>query len=150
MIKRPSKYREIVVRISRFLPPKGYFAITLFGKVFIRRHNADFWEKNKNLQQCKVLLHHEWIHARQAVSTHNSWICFYLLYLYYYLKNRPLRYGHRIAYYANPFELEAYVHEKELSYAQNSATGAYGWRDFAAMTLAKRQEMCQNIMRMRG
>ena len=37
MIKRPSKYREIEVRISRFLPPKGYFAIVVSNQSGIAR-----------------------------------------------------------------------------------------------------------------
>lgn len=149
MFRRPSKYHHIEVRFSRLLPPKGYFAITFFGKILIRSHNSISWEQSKEQHNNKVILHHEWIHVRQAVSTHNSWICFYLQYLYYYLKNKPLRYGRRFAYYANPFEMEAYIHENDLTYAQDTEKGTYGWRHYATMPLVQRQKICQDFMRMR-
>lgn len=141
MIRRPSKYQSITVQTSRFLPPKGYFAITLFGKILIRKQNAKNWELTCDSPSGKTMLHHEWIHVQQAVSTHDSWICFYLRYIYYFLKNRPLRYGEKISYYANPFEMEAYVFESDLSYAKNNPNGANGWRFFAAMPLEQRQEL---------
>ena len=141
MIRRPSKYHDIEVRPNRFLPPKGYFAITFFGKILIRKENAKNWEQSSDSQSGKIMKHHEWIHVQQAVSTHDSWICFYLRYIYYFLKDKPLRHGGQTAYHANPFEMEAYIYESDLSYARNNPNGANGWRFFAAMTLPQRLEI---------
>lgn len=123
------------------MPPKGFFAITFFGKMLIRKQNAKNWELTRNSQSGKIMLHHEWIHVQQAISTHDSWICFYLRYLYYFLKNRPVHYGGKFAYHAIPFEMEAYIFESDLSYAKNNPNGANGWRFFAALPLEQRQEI---------
>lgn len=141
MVRRPSKYQSITVQTNRFLPPKGYFAITFFGKILIRDSNAKNWARTRNSQSGKIMLHHEWIHVQQAVSTHDSWIFFYLRYLYYFLKNRPFRHGMKVAYYTNPFEMEAYVFESDLSYAKKNPHGTNGWRVFTTMTLPQRLEI---------
>ena len=145
MIRRPSKCQHIQIETSRFLPPKGYYAITFFGKILIREHNAENWKRNFETKSGKIMLNHEWIHVRQAVSTHNSWICFYIRYVFYYLKNRPLRNGQRFAYYTNPFEVEAYSFEADLSYTHDKPNGANGWRTFAAMPLNERKEIMEKI-----
>lgn len=138
MVRRPDKYSCITVRASRFLPPKGYFAITFFGRILIHRRNFGLWEAQKTTRSGQILLHHEWIHVKQAVSTHNSWLCYYLRYIYFYLKNRPLRYGSQFAYYANPFEMEAYAHENDLDYARTEP--AEGWRGYAKLTVGEKYD----------
>lgn len=137
MCRRPSKCAAIEVKASRFLPPDGYFAITFFGKVLVRRKNMELWERDRASRAGKVMLHHEWIHVQQAVSTCNSWLFFYMAYIWYFLCGKPWKYGVKGAYYANPFELEAYMNDDDLSYASGTS-GTDGWRVFAKMEAEER------------
>ncbi len=119
------------VRPSRWLPPKGYSAITFFGHILIRKEFYKDWVKEQESESFRVLCHHEWIHLLQAASVHNSWILYYVFYIWYHLKSRPLRYGSKIAYMINPFEMEAYLFESDMEYAKESEEGATAWRQLA-------------------
>jgi len=117
------------VRPSRWLPPKGYTAITFFGHILIRKESYQDWVEDQSNESFKVLCHHEWIHLQQAMSVHNSWICYYLKYLWFQIKSRPIRYGNKMAYMINPFEMEAYLFENDMQYADNGE--AIGWKRLA-------------------
>lgn len=108
---------------------RGYAALTFFGHIVTpTQQEADRINKGYN-----SLKNHEMIHLRQAQSTHNSWICFYLLYSWYWLRALPLnRKMKGAAYYLNPFEIEAYDNEHDLHYLDNcSRKGTNGWREHA-------------------
>ena len=87
---------------------------------------------------------HEMIHLRQAQACHDSWVCFYLLYLWYWLKGlvfsgcqvrRQLKHA---AYLLNPFEMEAYGHMYDQNYLNHCEEGAQEWRKYAKMSLNER------------
>ncbi|MBO7646878.1 MAG: hypothetical protein J6S56_02120 [Bacteroidales bacterium] len=132
MCHRPDQCSSLPVVPSRWLPPKGYTAITVFGRVLTRKDDYDEWMRHATSKAYQELYHHERIHLRQAVSVRNSWICYYALYFWFYLKGRPLRYGHQVAYLCNPFELEAYLFEVDDLYAQNQSKGCIGWKRLAS------------------
>ncbi|MBO4489561.1 MAG: hypothetical protein J5741_07930 [Bacteroidales bacterium] len=132
MCRRPKHYSDMPVVPSRWLPPKGYTAITLFGRVLMREDHYNAWSRRPSSKDYQDLCHHEWIHLRQAVSVHNSWFCYYVLYFWHYLKGRPFRYGFHTAYLLNPFELEAYLFEDDDHYAKDNEEGAVGWKKLAA------------------
>ena len=77
------------------------------------------------------------IHLRQAQSCGDSWLRFYLLYLWYWLRalpaNRKMKHG---AYLLNPFEMEAYRHMNDLHYLAKGE--ANEWRKFAKMSIKER------------
>ena len=83
-------------------------AITIWPFVIYRYKKEDVDEK---------LLNHEAIHIRQQEEL---WVIgFYILYVYYWLKNF-LYYQHSgIAYYNIPFEIEAYKNQSDLNYLSN-------------------------------
>ena len=73
-----------VVRNSFWLR-KGYAALTFFGTVIAStKEDAKEFENKKS-----TLRNHEMIHLRQAQSTHDSWLLFYLLYIWYSIKLLP-------------------------------------------------------------
>jgi len=89
-----------------------------------------------------AMKNHELIHLRQAQSCGDSWLRFYILYIWYWLKalipcrKMPLRHA---AYLLNPFEIEAYRHMADLDYlARCGDDGAGEWRRYARMPLADR------------
>lgn len=131
MCQRPLSCETLPVRQSRWLPPKGYTAINFFGSMLMRREHYQDWQQHQEDSCNKMLMNHERIHLRQAASVHNSWLCYYAVYVWFFIRNNPLRYGVIMAYQTNPFELEAYLFEHDFAYAQGAEL-ATRWRDLSA------------------
>ena len=135
---------DMPATVSRFWCRRGYLGITLFGHIFTRSEEEAkrFNSASRNGQGgwWAVAKNHEMIHLRQAQSTHNSWLLFYVRYIWFsLLAARYWRRMKKAAYYLNPFEIEAYTHEKDLDYLDGFADrGATGWKDYAKMSLADR------------
>ena len=123
-----------VIRNSFWLR-KGYAALTFFGTVIAStKEDAEEFKNQKS-----TLRNHEMIHLRQAQSTHDSWLMFYLLYSWYSLKLLPQsRKMKNALYWLNPFEMEAYQHEDDLHYLDNHI--ADEWRQYARMKPSERIE----------
>ena len=89
----------------------------------------------------RALKNHEMIHLRQAQSCGDSWLRFYLLYIWYWLTglrmNRKMKHA---AYLLNPFEMEAYARMDDLDYLKGPATE---WRKYAKMKLKDRLKLYQ-------
>ena len=135
-VRRPSRIAVMDVVTDAFWLRRGYQALTFFGTVV----TATDSDARLMRQGDNSLTRHEMIHLRQAQSTHDSWLLFYLLYVWYYLRalpqNRRLR---NAAYLINPFELEAYCHMDDPTYVERCAVGgATGWRRFARMSSHER------------
>lgn len=112
--------RGVRCQHCKFLPPKGYRCITLFGIIFFRGTKQEmcnyFYSKIG-----AIGLNHERIHILQGEEL--GWIVFYTLYLWYYLKNR-FHCSHSVAYHLIPFELEAYDNQEDLNYKDTH------WEDY--------------------
>ena len=119
---RPSKVVDMPAVVNSF-----------FGKI-LTPTQAEADRMNNGFSTLK---NHEMIHLRQAQSCGDSWIRFYLLYIWYWLRalpaNRKMKHG---AYLINPFEIEAYRHMNNLSYLANGE--ATEWRKFAKMSIKER------------
>lgn len=91
---------------NRWLPTKGFTAITLFGFVFTREpHLID-----------RRVMNHELIHARQQKEW--LYIGFFMLYGIEWLWHRIKTGDSMKAYWAISFEREAYAYDGELSYLE--------------------------------
>lgn len=115
IMKRPS---DIIIPEVEFgiIPPKGFLAITWFGRIIINKKNREYWEKYPDILKNKTI-NHERIHVRQAEKTRNSWFCFYCKYLWCWTKAMFLSgFKNSTAYYCNPFEIEAFLHENNRFY----------------------------------
>ena len=80
------------------------------------------------------------IYLRQAQSTGDSWLRFYALYTWYWLCG--LKWNRRMkgaAYLLNPFEIEAYIHMKDLGYAKRHSQGTNEWRKYTRMNFEERR-----------
>ena len=135
--RRPSRFRDMRVVCDSFWLRRGYDALTFFGTVVTASPEmAQLMEGKSNR-----LKNHEMIHLRQAQHTHDSWLCFYLLYIWYYLRALPMnRRLENAAYELNPFEMEAYRHMNDLSYLSNPQCGAE-WRSYARMKPSERLKL---------
>ena len=142
---RPSRIGDMPAVNNTFLLRRNYAALTFFG--FILTHSQQ--EADHFNSHYHELKNHEMIHLRQARDTGDSWLRFYVLYSYYWLKG--LRWNRRMknaAYLLNPFELEAYRHDHDLSYAERCSEGAREWRTYAKMGFEERKAVYDKNVKM--
>ena len=132
---RPSKVVDMPAVVNTFWLRKGYEGLTFFGQILTPTQElADRFNASFN-----ALKNHEMIHLRQAQSCGDSWLRFYLLYIWYWIKG--LRMNHKMkhaAYLLNPFEMEAYARMHDLDYLKGPATE---WRRYAKMSLKDRLKL---------
>lgn len=101
-IKRKSNMKlHILVELKKF----HVAGMAIFPFVFIK----------KGIRDRKRTINHESIHIRQELEL--LVIPFYLLYLFFYLKNLTFgKMSHRDAYRNIPFEDEAYDNDNDMEY----------------------------------
>ena len=112
---------------NRFIPPKGFYAITVIKWIFVR-------DKYKHLDGSSIynkMINHESIHEQQILDftpeVFSSWlrytvgsICFYLLYgLEWLFKLIPCLIKKKNAYRSLCAEQEAYNNEMDFKYIEN-------------------------------
>ena len=136
---RPSRISDMQAVAKPRWIRKGYDGLTFFGHIITHTQQ----EAEAFNQRFSTMKNHEMIHLYQARSTHDSWLCFYALYLWYWLKGLPYnRHMKNAAYQLNPFEMEAYRHMYDMSYLQRLPEGkADEWRRFAKMKMAERHRL---------
>ena len=133
---RPSKITDMPAVVNTFWLRKGYEGLTFFGHILAPTQElADRFNGSAD----RALKNHEMIHLRQAQSCGDSWLRFYLLYIWYWLTglrmNRKMKHA---AYLLNPFEMEAYARMNDLDYLKGPATE---WRRYAKMPLKERLKL---------
>ena len=110
------KDKSLVYKQMKYFPFKGYLAMQWCGYLVSKE---DFSSISKS-----VVLH-ENIHIKQAVKYSNKrWIRYYLSYLLQYLKGNPL-FHPKIAYYTNPYEMEAYANQHNINYLKQVNKDSY-------------------------
>ncbi len=137
---RPSRVADMPAVVNTFWLRKGYEGLTFFGHILTpTQADADRFNSGYN-----ALKNHEMIHLRQAQSCGDSWLRFYILYLWYWLRlklHKEVRNCgvKNAAYLLNPFEIEAYRHMHEMDYLANGE--ATEWRKYAKMPVEERQKL---------
>ena len=139
---RPSKVADMPARANSFWLPKGYEGLTFFGTILTPTQKvADLFNSGFS-----ALKNHEMIHLRQAQDCGDSWVRFYVRYLWYSFRiwcfaGRRIRQRQpHAAYLLNPFEIEAYARMYDLNYLSRCEGGAREWRHYAKMSLEERIE----------
>ena len=95
------------IKENKYLPPKGFGAINLFGVIFVR-HGKQLTERT---------IRHELIHTKQMKEM--LYVFFYLWYGVEWLI-RLVQYRDRMmAYYNISFEREAYTNQDDINYLKN-------------------------------
>lgn len=149
---RPSLTVDMPAVVNTFWLRKGYEGLTFFGHILTpTQQEADRFNAGESGDRLSAAMkNHEMIHLRQAQACHDSWVFFYLLYMWYWLRiacfgsrkvKRAIRHA---AYLLNPFEMEAYGRMYDLSYLKRCEGGAQEWRMYAKMSLKQRLEMYKN------
>ena len=133
---RPSKITDMPAVVNTFWLRKGYEGLTFFGHILAPTQElADRFNGSAD----RALKNHEMIHLRQAQSCGDSWLRFYILYIWYWLTGlRMSRKMKHAAYLLNPFEMEAYARMNDLDYLKGPATE---WRIYAKMKLKDRLKL---------
>lgn len=114
---------QLQLKYSKIIPPSGYYAITIFNKLYRR-------EKYKNKPISKTTYNHESIHLQQELDfvfgCEKLYILggciFYILYFIEWLIKAILSLltGFRIKVYRSiSYEMEAYNNQKDLNYLDN-------------------------------
>ena len=149
---RPSRIVDMPAVVNTFWLKKGYEGLTFFGYILTpTQQEADRFNAGESGDRLSAAMKNlEMIHLRQAQACHDSWICFYFLYTWYWLRiaclgdRRIKRSIRHAAYLLNPFEMEAYGRMYDLSYLKRCEGGAHEWRTYARMSLNQRLELYQN------
>ena len=135
---RPSRLDDMKAIAKPRWIRKGYTGMTFFGYI-ITHTQQDAEAFNERFGYIK---NHEMIHLYQARSTQNSWLCFYLRYVYYWFRACSFRKQLKNAgYLLNPFELEAYDKMYDLHYLDDKKSGTNEWRRYTKMSLQERLQL---------
>ncbi len=100
---------------------RHYTGITVWPFVILRDT-----EQETGKARYRVLINHERIHLRQQAEL--LVIFFYILYAFYYIRNRFRGLSHWQAYQNIPFERESYAKERDLDYLKTRKF--WQWRFF--------------------
>jgi len=137
---KPSKINVLKAKKALFLLP-GFRALTWKGIAYCK-DKYDIQLINAMDAITSNFEAHEMTHVKQAESTHDSWFCFYALYLWYWILNFPLFiYGAMMPYYFIPFELEAMNNETNWKYPTNGAV--YQWKKFNQFSLKSKLKLAK-------
>lgn len=138
---KPSKINVLKAKKAFFLPSK-FRALTWKGIAYCK-DKYDIQLINFEDRISSDFESHEITHVKQAESTHNSWFCFYALYVWYWILNFPLFItGLYMPYYFIPFELEAMTNEMNHAYPTNGAV--YQWKEFKKLGISKKYKLAKN------
>jgi len=138
-MKRPSKIKIVSAKKAWLMLP-NFSAITLFGIVYCKtKKMAD--EINKTDKIDSKLESHETIHVRQAESTKDSWVVYYLKYIWQWILNFPLIFVNLYAPYKfMPFELEAYANQDNWDYCLGKCEY---WKKYNTLTLKQKKQFAK-------
>lgn len=139
-MKKPNQIKEMEVKFNNFIPFDGFLCITFFGKMFIRNKNKQRWEDKEKKGQNRITKNHELTHAKQAIKRCNSWVMFYLLYVWQYLKNLPIINGFDMPYKFISIELEAFANENDDNYNIIHKDGTTGWKSYNKLTIKEKKQ----------
>lgn len=116
-------FNNIKFHPKSILCPSGFAGITLFGHVFTC-YEEKYLNEYLKTTRGKRFANHENIHCIQARSLKGTWIAFYILYIFYWIKNLFSVGFNKNTYYAIPFEQEAYQNEWNFNYTETK------WRNY--------------------
>ena len=137
-MKKPSEIKVVKAKVTKLIP-SAFAAITLFGTVYCKtKMYSDLINSSDKIDS--TLKCHETIHVKQAESTNNSWVIFYLMYAWQWICNLPtIIYGGLMPYYF--IEFEAQCNEDNFNYPTNGAV--YQWKEFKKLTLKEKMRLAK-------
>lgn len=117
---RPSDKEYVDLLFMRHFPFKGKRAMSWCGYIIMRYEYYEEMTGEVPPVWYADMARHEKMHLLQAKHTkRDSWMYYYLSYVWQWIKLNPLVYPSNAAYYCNPYEVEAYANEQRQSYLEN-------------------------------
>lgn len=135
---RPSEIESCSIKFNKFFPFGNFLAMMWKGTILIKEKDKEYWESLENNQSGKEIVNHENIHLKQAVSTNDSWLCFYTKYAWQYLKNCPIIFGFIFPYYFVSFELEANEFRNNFDYLKGKES-CNKWKTYNKLSLKEKR-----------
>lgn len=93
---KPNDSNELELLAMQCFPFQGYKYMMRCGKMIYRKKNEE-----------RIL---------SQVKGKNSWLRYYLIYVWEWIKGNPITNPASSAYYTIPFEMEAYANEEDPNY----------------------------------
>lgn len=106
----PKDCDELTFMGMKHFPFKSFKLMMWCGRIIYRQGNEELIKRFFNTEIGKTDKRHETLHLKEAQEI-GSWILYYLIYLYEWLKGIPFIKPFESAYYTIPFEVEAYALE---------------------------------------
>ena len=117
---KPNDSNELKLLAMQCFPFQGYKYMMWCGKMIYRLDKKDSIMASIGTDTYIKDVTHETIHLKQAqVKGRNSWLRYYLIYVWEWIKGNPITNPARSAYYTIPFEMEAYANEEDPNYPLN-------------------------------
>ena len=117
---KPNVSNELELLAMQCFPFQGYKYMMWCGKMIYRKKNEERILSEINTPSFLKNKTHETTHLKQAqVKGRNSWLRYYLIYVWEWIKGNPIIHPASSAYYTIPFEMEAYANEDDVSYLDN-------------------------------
>lgn len=117
---------NIKIRYSKIIPFKGFYAIQLFGTIYIRK-------EYENLPVSQTTITHETVHLYQALDFgigKLGFIPFYIWYLLEWILKLPMYLWGKDPYYNLSAEREAYDNQNNPDYPKTRKRWAWLKRIF--------------------
>ena len=140
-MKKPSNTKSITAKKTWWMKILPFQAMTVCGTIYVGTDSA-LKQINATEGIDSPLENHEMVHVRQAWSTKNCWLLFYLTYMCEWLYNLPLLFIDVYAPYKfMPMELEAYRHQYEKDYNVDEMTT--GWKKYTTLKMSTRRSLAK-------
>lgn len=139
---KPNSIQEPQIRFTNFIPFGNYFIMMWKGVLLIKKKDEAKWNKYKNTSYGEEKINHEMYHIKQAESLLNSWVLYYICYVWEYLKNLPIIFGFEFPYRFNIFELEAYSNQHNKCITSN-------WKYYKKYTLKEKRKLWKQYKNMK-
>lgn len=143
---KPSKIKTVKAKTTKLLFP-GFNAITWMGTIYCKK-KEDASAINESDKINSQLKSHESIHIRQAQAMHDSWLVFYLRYVFDWICNLPLIFINvKAPYKFIATEIEAYLYQDDFKYSTNGPV--YEWKKFEKIPLSRKRILAKTYYKNR-
>lgn len=103
---------------NKIIPFGKYVAITFFGRVYTKKSKDNLKTYLNSIAGIRMIKH-ESIHLMQAKQC-KTWLWFYILYLWYFIKLYFCTLKWNVSYRTIPFEIEAYRFQDKPDYNETN------------------------------
>jgi hypothetical protein len=130
---------DLEVVVMNHFPFKGYRWLMWCGRMVCRADNEEKIQKEMLTTKFAISKNHERIHLMQALTCNDSWVRYYLSYLWEWLRigfMSPLKAN----YYTSKYESEAYANEDDYDYC-----GGYDGSNLSKYVFKNRKKLYKSV-----